>query len=425
MPTKLETKTAEITEKRNRLAGMFDTAKSAGDGLAFTAAQVDEVKTLNTELNALGREVAELRTLDEIETKNRAELDALNTPVRQLPFSGRMRPDGSIETKGGDGGAANDGQYGYARPDLGTRFIESKAFKAWQHGQPIHVSMPDIEVKTLFQTSAGWAPFIPRIARIALSPQQLPRIIDVFPTGTTGAAAIKYMQETLYTNNAAGALEAGTYAESAYQLTEQTQLVVKLTNSLPVTDEQLDDVEGARDYINNRMELSQGQLLDNQLLTGSGVGANLLGIANVVGIQTAAQIAGDDALDSWLKSITAVQTVGFSEPSAILANPIDWQNVRLLKTTQGQYIWGHPSVVGPATAWGLPVVTSTFVPAGESFTGDYRGQTQIFFRKGLEFMVTNSHQDDFTHGRQMIRCDQRCVLVVYRPKAIFKTTGIT
>lgn len=417
MATKLELKVAELTEKRTKLDRLFTENKSA-EGLTLNATQVDEVRTLNTELNALGTEVKSLRELEEIEAKNRESLDTLNTPTRTVPFAG-----GKPETKG----MGTDGASHPARVEIGRAFTESKSFKGWEPGRSksgMEVSMPDVEVKTLFQTGAGWSPFSPRIDRVALSPQQQPRIIDAFPTGTTNSVAIKFMQETTYTSAAAGVAEGGDYPAAALALTEQSASVIKLATYLPVTDEQLEDVDGARDYIDNRLGLMMGQLLDNQLLTGSGSGANLTGLANVSGIGNVAKVSGDETTDAWLKAIVGVQTVGFAEPSAILCNPTDWMNVRLLKTADGVYIWGHPSMVGPATMWGLPVIASTYVTAGTSFTGDFKGQTQVFFKRGLTFKVTDSNNDDFTKGRQCIRCDMRVVLVVFRPSAIRKTTGL-
>jgi hypothetical protein len=421
MATKLELKTAEVTEKRGRLGKFFDDHKKP-EGFTFSAAQVDEVKALNTELDALGKEVAELRELDAIEVKNREAIEALNTPNRNVPFAsgGAGGGAGRIDTKG----MGSDGFSHPARVEVGRLFVESKGFKNRQAGVPLAASFPDLEVKTLFQTSAGWSPFVPRIPTVALSPQQQPRVIDVFPTGTTASAAIKFMQETTFTNAAAGVAEAGAYPESALQLTELTQNVIKLATFLPVTDEQLEDVEGTRDYVDGRLGLMMGQLLDNQLTTGSGAGSNLTGLANIAGIQNVAKVAGDATTDALLKAIVGVQTIGFAQPSAIVMNPTDWMNVRLLKTADGIYIWGHPSANGPATMWGLPVVASTFVTLGTSYTGDYMGQTQVFYRRGLEFLVTNSNNDDFTKGRQCIRCDMRVVLVCFRPSAIRKTTGL-
>lgn len=415
MATKLELKTAELTEKRNRLAGLFDAHKGP-EGLTLSAAQVDEVKGLNTELNALGKEVKDLRDLDEIETKNRESLEALNTPARTVPFGHGGKP----ETKG----TGTDGASAPARPDLGKLFVESKGFQGRSSGMSAKISLPDLEVKTLFQTSAGWAPFSPRIGHVALSPQQQPRIVDVFPAGSTGSAVIKYMQETTYTNAADWTAEAAQFPESALALTEVSVNVVKLSTFLPVTDEQLEDVDGARDYINSRMELMMGQRLDSQLLAGDGTGSNLLGLDAVSGIQTRAAAGADETTDTLLKAIVDVQATGFAEPSAILMHPTDWMNVRLLKTADGIYIWGHPSTVGTATMWGLPVVSSTYVTAGTARVGDFKGQSQVFHRKGLEFLISNSHSDFFIKGKQAIRCDQRVVLVVFRPTAFVKVTGL-
>lgn len=417
MPNVLETKQAEITEKRAKLAEMFTKAKSP-EGLKFTVQEVEDVRTKNTELAALGAEVKTLVDMDEIEQKNLAAIGEREAVFRP---GGYPKKGTILNTKGMGRDGASEWE---ERPNLGRIFTESKGYTGRNGAKKFEVSAPDIETKTLFATTAGWDPFVTRLPRVALSPQQQPKIVEVFPSGTTNQHSIKFMLETLYTNAAAEIAEAGTYPEAALRLTEQLQAIVKVSVFLPITDEQLDDEEGARDYVNSRLDLMLRQRLDSQLANGDGTGSNILGIGNITGIQTAARAAGDSTIDTVLKGITLVQTVGFCDPSAVLMNPTDWMNVRLLRTADGLYIWGHPSAVGPATLWGLPVVSSTYITLGTTFVGDFVGNTMLFYRKGIEFLVSNSHVDYFATGKLAIRADLRCGLVCFRPKAIFKGTGL-
>jgi HK97 family phage major capsid protein len=239
----------------------------------------------------------------------------------------------------------------------------------------------------------------------------------------TGEHSIKWMLETTYTNAAAEVAEGGTYAESTFVLTEQVTPVNKIGCTLPMTDEQLADVAGSRDYLNGRLELGLKQRLDSQLLVGNGTTPNLKGLFNISGIQTQA-LGSDPVPDALYKAMTLIQSVGFADPSGVIMHPQNWQDVRLLRTTQGLYIWGNPDQVGPQRVWGIPVVVTTYCTFGSALVADFVMYTQLYYRKGIDFLVTNSHASEFTAGIQRIRADMRVAFVVFRPLAICSVTGM-
>ena len=74
--------------------------------------------------------------------------------------------------------------------------------------------------------------------------------------------------------------------------------------------------------------------------------------------------------------------------------------------------------------WGVPVVASTYITAGTGYVADFIAHTMLFWRRGIEFLVSNSHSDYFARGQQAIRADARCSLVCFRPTAITKFSGI-
>jgi HK97 family phage major capsid protein len=307
---------------------------------------------------------------------------------------------------------------------LGDLFVESKAFREYRGGNEGPVaSLPDFDLKTLFQTSAGWTPETTRTGYVLLSPQERIRVVDLLPKTETVQAAVKYMEETTFTNNAAETAEAGTYPESALATTEQTATVRKIAASLPVTDEQFEDEPRARDYVNNRLEYQLRARLDSQILNGNGTAPNLRGILNVAGINTQAK-GTDPAPDAIYKAITLVRKNGFTEPTALVLHPTDWQNLRLLRTADGVYLWGNPTEPGPERAFGLPVVQTTFISAGTAVLGDWAQFAELALRRGIEFQVTNAHSTFFVEGKQMIRADFRCALLWYRPKAFCTVTGL-
>ncbi|WP_207926439.1 phage major capsid protein [Actinocrispum wychmicini] len=152
---------------------------------------------------------------------------------------------------------------------FGDLFTESVAYKGVQ-GQVGPEAHLDVELKTLFSTTAGWLPETFRTGKVVEFATRPVQIIDIIPATTTSQAAVVYMEETVFTNTAAETAEAGAYPEAGLQLTEQTSPVRKVSVWLPVTDEQLDDEPQARGYVDNRMPFMLRQRLDAQILIGKG-----------------------------------------------------------------------------------------------------------------------------------------------------------
>jgi HK97 family phage major capsid protein len=249
------------------------------------------------------------------------------------------------------------------------------------------------------------------------------QVIDLIPGATTNQNAVVYMNETTFTNNAAEVAEGGSYPEAALALTEVSSPVQKIAEFLPVTDEQMEDVMGIQAYVNNRLTFMLRQRLDGQILTGDGTSPNLSGILDRAGLQTQAKGA-DPTPDAIHKAITKCRVTGRATPNAVVLHSNDWQDIRLLRTADGIYIWGSPSETGPAMIWGLPVVLSEALTEGTGLVGDFATYAQLSIRRNVSVLVSNSHSDFFVKGKQAIRADMRASLEVFRDAAFCSVTGI-
>ena len=357
-----------------------------------TAAKVEAIKAMNAELDDLGKKRDQANQL--IESRKRADEMANAQPIPKADPSPA------------------------ARKSLGEMVMQSAALKS--KGQ---TSSLDVDLKTLFERTAGFAPEsvrIPRVEQYAVRPLMVADLLPVLPTSQ---AAIKYMEETTFTNNAAETAEAGTYGEAALAFTERSVPVEKIAVWLPVTDEQLEDVPSMAAYINNRLAYMLEARLDSQILNGNGTPPNLMGTLNVSGIQTQAKGA-DPTPDAFYKAFTLVRTVGFAEPDVVFMNPADWQDIRLLRTSDGIYIFGSPLDPGIERMWGIRVVLSMAVVANTGIVGAYGQYSALYMRRGLDIKVSDSHDTYFIAGKQAIRADMRCTVVHFRPKAFCKVTGI-
>jgi len=205
----------------------------------------------------------------------------------------------------------------------------------------------------------------------------------------------------------------------------------KLQTRAKASDEMLSDHDRVGPFINGRLLAGVELKLDTQLVSGTGIAPNLTGVLNFAGIQTQAKGA-DTVPDAIMKAITKVRNPGFFEPDCIVIHPTDWQNLRLLKDTAGQYLGGGPFLgtygqggfVADVPLWGKPVVVTTAVTVGTALVGSFLIGGELFYRTGLLLSMTNSDQDDFIKNLITIRAEIRAALAVPHPTAFCQVTGL-
>jgi len=403
----------KLNVKRAELAAIFEKAKTKVDGqdrYNLTPEQLEDVRARNTEIDDLAKQVEDAKMIDEVYQRNAKAIKDGQRPASQLPLGSGQPSAGSDQKQ---------------IKSLGRLFVESEAYKNRERKRDINVQLPEfdyLEAKTLMETGAGFAPQSIRTGRVAEYAHRRPVVADLIPQTPTEQAAIVYMEETTFTNNAATRLEGGQAGESALAYTERSKTVREIAHFLPVTEIQIEDVPVVESIINNRLLTMLDLVEEDQLLTGDDNAPNLGGFHTLV---TQAQAKGADPVpDAIYKGMTKVRATGFAEPSAVVVHPNDWQDVRLLRTTDGIYIWGSPAEAGPERIWGLPAVITTAETENTALLGDFQLYSEIFRRRGANIKVSDSHSDYFIKGKLAVRADKRLALAIYRLTAFCKVTGI-
>jgi HK97 family phage major capsid protein len=402
----------ELAAKREQLSAIFT---EAGDDLDFakvtsisgtTDEKVAEVRRRNEELADLGKQYEAAAELKRIADNAKAEgprfaPDHAPTGHQREQVAERSKSAGELFVES----AAYQGTKGLSRRQFGVA-MDGFDLTAYLKAQ-----------KTVMSTSAGISAPNNRTDIMVLSAQRRPVVADLIPQDTTDLSVIKYMEETTFTNNAAPVAESGTKPEAALAFTERSQTVEVIAVTLPVTQQQLDDVPSVRALIAE----------ESQLLSGNGSSPNLQGFLTKLGIQTQAK-STDPAPDAVLKAMTKI-TIGSggagsdATPSGIIFHPTDWQNIRLLRTADGIYIWGSPADAGPERIWGMPVVKTVAMTLGTALVGDFQMFSHISRRQGITIDV-GWVNDQFIKNQQTIRAEERLALEIYRAAAFCTVTGL-
>ena len=418
--TKIDELVEQIKASLKSARDIAERAEKDGDR-DFTDAERAEVQAKMTEAGELKKRLDQAKA----DEKMRAAIADLGDGI------------GLVDDPAGKG--AKRTPSGLIIPDgkksIGQHFIESAEYqdllKSAPNGQfqkNQRVQSRPVGFKDLItgasQTSAGalvqedW-----RGLQVGLDAFQRPlRLRDVVTPGTTSSDTVKYARITGTTNNAAPVPEAtatsgtsGTKPESGLTLAEVTTPVKTIAHWIPITKRALSDAAQVRTLIDAFLRYGLEEELEDQMISGDGTGENFEGLANVSGIQ--AQPFDTDALVTTRRAKTLVRTVGRSVANAYLINPVDLEDIDLLKDGNEHFYFGGPAAAGGAqTLWGVPVVETEAVPAGTAYVGDFR-KAILWDREQASITVSDSHADFFVRNMVAILAELRAAFGVLKPNA--------
>lgn len=408
----------DLRKLRTDQQAAFDSGRKEDGSLDLPAEKVAEVRDRNDAITKAAKAYEDQLTVEGWDQDNSSALKSVST-------RGKTRQADPSDDHGDRPASAKS---------LGELFVESAAFQGWKPGmKESDLFTLDLEaqygksvaargIKALFDTATGWAPQSIRMPEAVVPGSEVQSVASLMPEGRTSQNSVPYMEETTTTNAAAEVTEGLAKPESTLALTEKTSAVRKIATHLPITDESLEDVPMVESYIDTRLRTFV-QLRENlQLLRGDGAAPNLRGILNVVGIQTQAKGA-DPTPDAVYKAMTLVRVNSFFEPTAGVFHPNDWQDVRLLRTADGIYIWGSPADAGPERIWGINVLQTSQMLENTGLVGSFRAGAQIFRRSEISVQV-GWINDQFIKNQRTILAEERLALVVFRPLAFATITGI-
>lgn len=372
-----------------------------------------EIKRRHDELNAIGVEEDRLANLEKIGQQNDARYKAQHEPAGGMVFPGAST--GGQVTKSWE-----------PKKTLREQITTSPGFTEFVKGYAPQVTLKldATEFKTLITLSDIY-PQADRHATVDMALEDR-TIADLMGMTNVSGNTVEYFEETTVTNNATTVAEGGTKPESALDWTLRTEPIRKIATGIPSTKESMDDVGALEGDIRGRLAFMVRRIEEVQLLTGNGVGQNLIGLLNRANIQTQAKGAdpNPDAIYKAMQKVRGSAGLGFAEPTAVVVNPADWTIIKLLRTADGIYLWGNPSDEGPDRIWGKPVRQTTAITAGTALVGAFRPWAEVLRREAITVTLSTEHSTFFMENKVMILAEERIGLKVSRPSAFATVTGI-
>lgn len=314
----------------------------------------------------------------------------------------------------------------FAAKQIGDRLKASK-------GSKFTLSTPEFKAATdVHVTPGALAPALATIdTNIVTGVRRRLTVADLLGSESISGTAITYFVEGTLEGDFAIVGENGQKPQLHYaDPTPVTEALKKIAGFIKESDEIIEDLPWFMSAINGRLLYNLGLFEENQLLAGSGTGANLAGILSRSGIQTETSADAADNADALFRAITKTALNSGLDADGIVINPVDYQALRLSKDTNGQYFgggffagqYGNGGIQEQPPLWGLRTVVTPAIAAGTALVGAFAQAGSVIRKGGVRVESTNSDEDDFTNNRVTIRAEERLALAVRRPSAFVKVT---
>lgn len=318
---------------------------------------------------------------------------------------------------------------------IGDRFVKSSAFKAFREenpsgvgsGTPIRIEAKGlggvaelgIGTKATITTETGFTGAVrePSGYRNELDADEPLTFLSLVTGGTTTVPYSEYARIIAETNNAAVVAEGELKPLSDLTTDVAESKAYTYADGFDITNQTLADDGALAAFMESRVRQHVRGVIEDKLLNGTGAGTEPEGILTATG--TLAQAFDTDVVTTLARSLETFESNNRNlAPQAIVMNPTDVWNLRLLKDSNGNYLLGNPLQQGPRpTPWGVPLIPSFAVAAGSSLVGRFDSMHFLALDQ-LSVLAFNQHKDYAQRNMVYVRAEQRGRQVFYAPREV-------
>lgn len=316
---------------------------------------------------------------------------------------------------------------------VGDRFTQADGFEearanGWRGNYAVQLDGVDHRAVTTATTTTGGAGTLSVPQRLDRMGQDiLDRRIylsDLLPS-TPVTGSIQYVQDKTpladLVNIAAEVAEGGTKPKAGITPALVTENMATIAAYVQFTRQVDADAPFLRGLLDGRLRYALKRRKDQQIISGNGTGANMLGLANRPDISLLAPGAPQKRAVTIRKAITAMELTD-AVPELVVLNPVDAELFDLTnEATAGLH--ATPDFAGPGarTAWGLTKIHSNGVAAGTALLIDPLSLL-ILDRMQPTAYMTDSHSTNFVENILTLLLELRAGLALFAAAGVCKVT---
>lgn len=252
---------------------------------------------------------------------------------------------------------------------------------------------------------------------------------------------IRFTREAARVNGAASVLETiynpypdmeqdGTKPESTFTLETAEVDDSTIATFITASDRVLEDCAFVAQHIDHVLISNVNREKRRQLIDGSGLNGQMLGILNQPDLleRTHQDIADggaadDNIYDTFRRAMTDLWFQAASVDSlCVIMNPRDGEIIDLTKDDMGRYLFNDSDCFNRNLRC-LKIRYSTDVPEGTAIMGSFAGNWQFYLRKALSIRIGLTG-DQFIQNAQTILAEMRGLSLVRCPRKIILIDGL-
>ena len=248
-------------------------------------------------------------------------------------------------------------------------------------------------------------------------PKTVLNIENLFAHAPIADNTFLYMPLTI-TGNAGFVAEGSDKPETTFKVDAKTGQVKTIATWTKVSEQLFADKSQLINILDNNLTHAVDVTVQNQLISGDGLGENLSGISKAGNFTDYATGSGEAT-----NTVDLLRNVAFKMRGAnidnltIVLNWSDWSALLGLKSNTNEYLIN--GILDPVkqTIYGIPVVLSSAMTAGKFAMGNFKMGGIVFDKTSMALEIDRTG-DDFTKNLITIRAERRLGFAVVQPKAI-------
>jgi len=296
----------------------------------------------------------------------------------------------------------------------GEEFVKSEQFKGLLAGN-VHRARLEIKNTVIANNTTTFPQQNPGVIAGDFAPKTIRQALRTVPVS---ANLVNSLREDNWNNSAAGVLQGGAKPESDITFEQYNVPVETIAHWIKVSNQLLADAPAIVAYIDTRARDGLAEEIDRQLLLGTGVAPTISGLTDTGNFTAYSAVSDDLVVDAINRAKYQLWAIG-NMPDTVILNPADWGAMERSRegSGTGMYLYGIPGTIASQNPFGVSVILSNFMPAGNFLIGALQRSAVVYARSGavVEMGYVN---DDFTRNLVTIRVEERLGLGVERPSGI-------